>query len=329
MDKVSIIIPVYNVEKYLNKCLDSVMKQTYYNIEIILVDDGSIDSSGEICDSYSYDERIHVYHIKNQGVANARNFGLENSTGKYITFIDGDDWIEPIYVEKLVNTMQKTKSEMVICGAIVELEDGTFIKNQSTAKSGLIPINRYINDILLEKAPGGTVVWNKLYNKSVLIEKFQELSIGEDIVFLISNISNVKKIYFMDEYMYHYVQRNGSARVSSFSEKHLDTIRCANIISKYIYKNHITLRDSADLLQYNYYIGTVTRMLYWGVEKKYEDELIQIKSKLDVLYKNVCKNPNLSKTKRYSYLLYKKGKFLYKLLITIYYNNTLYKVIKK
>ena len=113
---ISIIVPVYNVEKYLSKCIDSIINQTYKNIEIILIDDGSTDSSGAICDKYALvDSRIHVLHIENSGVSNARNVGLNHATGDYIGFVDSDDYIEPNMYELLLEELIADDVDVVQC----------------------------------------------------------------------------------------------------------------------------------------------------------------------------------------------------------------------
>ena len=112
---VSVIIPVYNVSRYLPQCFESVISQTYRNLEIIVIDDGSTDDSGSICDQYAEkDDRIHVIHTDNRGLASARNLGLENVSGKYILFIDSDDWIEPQTIETFIGAALKTEADIVI-----------------------------------------------------------------------------------------------------------------------------------------------------------------------------------------------------------------------
>ena len=116
MSKVSIVIPVYNVEQYLRRCIDSILSQSYADYEMILVDDGSTDTSGQICDEYSGDSRIHVIHKANEGAGAARNTGIEIATGDYITFIDSDDYIAGCYLERMVQTAEQTGSDIVQCG---------------------------------------------------------------------------------------------------------------------------------------------------------------------------------------------------------------------
>ena len=120
--KISVIIPVYNVEDYLSKCLQSVINQTYTNLEIILVDDGSTDNSGEICDEFSEnDNRIKVIHQKNTGVSQARKIGIDVADGKYIGFVDADDWIEPDMYETLINKMKN--SDIIMSGLFFHMND--------------------------------------------------------------------------------------------------------------------------------------------------------------------------------------------------------------
>ena len=127
-DLISVIIPIYNVEKYLNKCIDSIINQTYKNLEIILVDDGSPDNCPQICDEYAKkDNRIKVIHKKNGGVSSARNVGLINSTGNYIGFIDPDDYIEPIMYEKLLKVLKESNTLVSMCG-FYKIKDNKIIK---------------------------------------------------------------------------------------------------------------------------------------------------------------------------------------------------------
>lgn len=146
---ISVIIPVYNVEAYLRECVESVLKQTYQNFEIILVDDGSTDSSGQICDEYaSNDERICVIHQKNNGPSKTRNTGLDNATGKYIYFLDSDDYIESNALELLVNTAESTNADLVFFDAHSFTDDGTEMKQGYVVKGTYNPKSGY--EILTE-----------------------------------------------------------------------------------------------------------------------------------------------------------------------------------
>ena len=121
---VSIVIPIYNVEKYLNECVDSVIVQTYHDLEIILVDDGSTDNSGKLCDEYKkIDDRIKVIHQKNGGLSAARNTGMDSAIGEYLYFLDSDDYIEPQTVERLVDTIEQEKADIVLFDGYVVYTD--------------------------------------------------------------------------------------------------------------------------------------------------------------------------------------------------------------
>ena len=159
---VSVVIPVYNVRRYLQQCLESAIAQTYRNLEIIIIDDGSTDGSGSICDQYAErDGRIHVIHSTNRGLASARNLGLENAQGQLISFLDSDDWIEPHAVETLVRTAQLTGSAIIDARSCAEYI-GKTVHHSAGAKYCYTYRGQ---DILPAFAEGwiDNVVWNKLY----------------------------------------------------------------------------------------------------------------------------------------------------------------------
>lgn len=160
---ISVIVPVYKVEQYLPKCIESIINQTYRDIEILLVDDGTPDNSGKICDEYANkDKRIRVFHKKNGGVADARNFGIINAKGKYITLIDSDDWIEPDMLETMVNLAEKKQAEIVICGFFYEYAKGT-VKSKTIEKDfeGSVDVLK----ALVNNNGITNYVWNKLFRK--------------------------------------------------------------------------------------------------------------------------------------------------------------------
>lgn len=205
--KVSIIIPVYKAEKWLEKCIDSCIQQTYKNIEIILIDDGSPDSSGEICDSYSRaDERVIVIHQENQGVSSARNKGISVSKGEYIIFVDSDDWIKSNMIEELLRVSNCDNGyELVICGYDV-------INNVHKISScSFFEKYECINEILTElstrkKLSMFQTPWNKLYISRVIKDnniRFDEsLKYGEDFSFVLKYIENIHSCTITDNCLY-------------------------------------------------------------------------------------------------------------------------------
>ena len=214
-DLISIIVPCYNVEKYLKQCVDSIIKQSYKNIEIILVDDGSIDSTPEICENLAKaDSRIKVIHKENGGVSIARNIGIENATGKYITFLDSDDWIECETLKTAYDKMTSCDTDLVVWGYVADFvdENGHKTHSHDFKISGVCENGNA--EILTQKHALGLsgYVWNKLYkteiikNNNILFE--QDISFFEDLVFNSTYFCKCKSISFIDFIGNHYMQRN-------------------------------------------------------------------------------------------------------------------------
>ncbi len=177
MELISVIIPVYNQEKYLNKCIDSLLTGTYKNIECIIVDDGSTDNSPELCDEYKKDDRVVVIHKKNGGLSSARKAGFDVSRGQYITFIDSDDYVDKDYVEKLYNALKDNDADICVCGHYRD-DNGTIITNTYPIRDRVIDgnvIEEYVLPVIgkiyapgYDNMPG--YVWGRLYKKECLSE---------------------------------------------------------------------------------------------------------------------------------------------------------------
>lgn len=215
---VSIIVPVYNAEIFLNKCIDSILTQTYRNIELLLIDDESKDNSGKICDEYaSLDKRVRVIHKVNTGVAATRNIGLEEATGEYISFVDSDDYIAPNMLEVLVSKACEYDSDIVMCKYFIdrsgeiscssmryeEVYDG-----EEKIKNGLLYL--YYTDY----HNGLYSLWNKLIKKSVYstnsISFDSTLKRGEDAWFVFQCLKHCSRIDFIPEPLYYYYQNESS-----------------------------------------------------------------------------------------------------------------------
>ena len=181
---VSIIVPVFNVENYIEKCLNSIINQTYKNIEVILVDDGSTDNSGNICDVYSKKYNfIKVFHTKNGGVARARNIGLKNVTGKYITFVDSDDWIKEDYIMYLYSNLIKYNSEISCCNFDYIDENEKIRIDKGEEKVLIFNTFDALENLLYQKELD-TSLWGKLYHRG------SSLYLYSEIFFLIPNGMN-------------------------------------------------------------------------------------------------------------------------------------------
>lgn len=237
---ISIIVPVYNVDGYIDKCLDSLLKQTYRNIEIILIDDGSTDKSADICDSYkSKDNRIVVIHQKNAGVSNARNRGLKTARGQYIIFCDADDWVEDDMIEYLYGLIRISNASIASCGNW--LDDGKSKMAVSCAKNSniILESKEAIKEAHLKKRIN-TFVYAKLYKRNILFNlKFDEnLRVAEDYIFACQAIENSDIVICGTEVKYHYMQRKSSVSNNGYTiefEKGLRAVEKSinNYIKKY------------------------------------------------------------------------------------------------
>ena len=206
MAVISIVVPVYNAKKSLERCIESLLHQTYEQLEIILVDDGSTDGSSEICDWYAEkDQRIVVIHKKNAGVSAARNTGIERATGTYLQFVDSDDYLDLDASEKLVNAMEKNKSEMVICGCVEHRgEEEKVIVPEAVPCQNLSQMGEKFGRIYCSNL--FNIPWNKLFIREKVKETFDTaISLGEDLLFNLAYMENIEKITFLDSSVYHYI----------------------------------------------------------------------------------------------------------------------------
>lgn len=216
---VSIIVPVHNTEKYIRKCVESLIGQTFTDLEVILVDDGSTDSSGEICEKIAKtDNRIHVFHINNSGVAYARNFGLEKSSGEYIMFVDADDYLDSALIETYYLQMQRDNSDIVIGGFLREEEGkqiGAFCIPEETI-SGVEAVKRiYDNEEWFYPA-----CWGKIYRRSIFDKiRFRPLRIGEDADIAMEVFFRASKISCIPYTGYHYVgHKNNTIKSKNYMD---------------------------------------------------------------------------------------------------------------
>lgn len=204
---VSIIVPVYNVEKYIKRCLDSIINQTYKNLEIILIDDGSTDNSGKICDEYAkLDKRIIVKHNTNRGVSFTRNYGINLSKGAYLSFIDPDDYVDLDYIEFLMIPMHEDNYDLVICN-IKHVYTNKIINNDLQVD---ILTNNYYNDFYLLDILRATP-FNKLFKSNIIklfhLKFIENVSYSEDRIFNYNYGNHVRKYKYVNEAMYYYYHR--------------------------------------------------------------------------------------------------------------------------
>lgn len=203
---VSIIVPVYNTEKYLHQCIDSILAQTYTDLEIILVDDGSPDNSGEICDEYvAKDGRVRVFHIENGGVSNARNYALDRMSGDCVMFVDSDDLVKPDYCRIMVDAMQKTDAQIVTClhvsGKTHSVEEFGQLETKNVPyKKVSLDEYRYTNKYKHD------IIWGGLYRADLIDgQRFtKDLFVGEDTLYFAKLLKEARQLTFVDEELYYY-----------------------------------------------------------------------------------------------------------------------------
>lgn len=258
--KVSLIIPVYNVQDYLEKCLDSVEQQTYKEAEIIIVNDGSTDNSPAIIDKYvAKNANFKSYTIKNSGLGGARNIGMTKATGDYVIFLDSDDYIAPDCLEKFVVAAQNNDSDIVVCNFCSVKEDGTVIQylrnNLSNETTSL-----YDSPEILLNLP---CAWAKMYRKSL----FESLSYVarewyEDMRLTPKLYLKANKITFIDDFLFFYVQRAGSIMNNSNVKRNLEIVTAFEDLIAYFKQHNVyeTFKEELEFLViYNITIAAVTR----------------------------------------------------------------------
>ena len=250
MHKISIIIPIYNVEQYLPQCLKSVINQTYQNLEIILVDDGSTDACPQICEDFALkDNRIKLIHKKNGGLSDARNAGLKIATGDFISFVDSDDFLSSRFYETLLQYMLNNDADIVECG-FKEFEDEKDLKKSELLSP--IAAETYETEIalkLLIKDYLQPMVWNKLYRKEVLIDlKFPIGKIHEDVFWTYRAFGNGEKIVKIQDKMYFYRQQANSISGKKYSLKRLDAVDALEERISYMKTNFPKLENLATLV---------------------------------------------------------------------------------
>lgn len=213
--KISVIIPVYNVENYLKKSVDSVLNQTLIDIEVILIDDGSSDNSPSICDDYkAKDSRVKVIHKENAGVSSARNDGLKIATGQFVTFVDSDDFIAPYMYEKMYNSAMKNNADMTICNFVKTDGKGVVNFEEDSSKEEIYDAKGAFELIADFSLPIQVTVWNKIYRKNIVDNLYFDTNkiMAEDLEFLMKAVFKCSKVSYLPIAMYgYYAQREGAA----------------------------------------------------------------------------------------------------------------------
>ena len=312
---ISIIVPVYNVEKYLNRCLESLVKQTYKKIEILLIDDGSTDGSGALCDKWQrLDSRIRVIHKKNGGLASARNTGIQNASGDYFGFVDSDDWISLNMYETLLHLIVEFSADIACCGIqYVSTED---IKSKEIKETLKVYSQEEYAKKFFKISSNETVHYavNKLYKRQVGKSiHYPEGLIDEDVEGFIHALINSKKIVTTNIVMYYYWQNINGISYKWFSNKQLDLLKVWDNVIRICREKKPEWVPYAELNKKRAYFGLLSRLAlnseeedssYHLIERKliyqlkiYERDLLKssIPNNRKVLLFLMCRNYDLTK----------------------------------
>lgn len=280
-DLVSIIIPVYNVEKYINKCVDSCLKQTYENIEIILINDGATDNSPAILDELKkIDKRIKVFHKENGGVSSARNLGIEKSLGKYITFLDADDYLSNDFVDYMVNLLENNNSDFALstnCFTSIN-------QNQLSEKIEILNSLETVSLLLSQKIEVGC--WNKLYKAEIIknnnMRFLTELFYGEGLYFINTYAQFCKKVTVGKKRVYYYRKNNLDSATTKFKyENFVNGEKSLNKIHNELKK---TTKDIERTWKMHYCLFCINAIVGILNNKEYNSKLNDWKNKINIYF---------------------------------------------
>lgn len=294
MDLITIIVPVYNVEQYLSRCIDSLIKQTYKNIEIILVDDGSTDLSGKICNEYANrNKSIKVIHKKNGGLSSARNVGLKNATGKYVGFVDSDDWVTPDMFEYLYHLLKKTNTQVATCSYALVKSGNTYLKKKKIIedmKQGKEILSYYmVNGLncIVSQYP----IWNKLYDIDLFKNiSFPENQIYEDAIPVFKIFSEINSLAISNKVCYFYFQNSKSITRNKLKKRDFDLLK---ISDEWLELSKELQRDDLIKLCYIKKARSYFSLLMKGSIYGYSDEFNNVDEIQTKLLKNLRKNYKL------------------------------------
>ena len=303
---ISVIVPIYKVEEYLDRCIESVVNQTYQNIEIILVDDGSPDDCPHKCDEWAIkDSRIKVIHKINGGLSDARNAGMEIASGGYISFIDSDDYISLDFFETLLSVMEKENSDIVECSVVKFYEDGRFEEYSDDLAVTTFETESALSGLISEN-PFHQHVWNKLYKTQLVKDiPYAVGKFNEDEFWTYQVFGRAQKVSKINKTMYYYYQRSSSIMGGNYSIRRLDALEGKANRQKYIQKEYPALALQAKIDLYNSCI-----FAYQNVLKFMSGEEKQIATKIVKQYSESCRpsffeiNQEKTSSKKYLYLAF-------------------------
>lgn len=311
MPEISIIVPVYKVEKYLRKCIESILNQTFSNFELILVDDGSPDLCGEICEEYAKkDSRIQVIHKANGGLSDARNVGIDNAIGNYIGFIDSDDYIEKDMFETLYNDIKDNNSDIACCGYYICYKN-IKISNNNLDKNLILSREEAIGYIP-QISPGA---WNKLYKREIFDNiRYPLNKLNEDVFILMDIIEKANKIVFNPKPKYFYIQRQNSITKKKFDTRKWDCIKAWENNLNFVkskYPKHIKVIEYKYIGAYLYLLDQLIIM----DRNTVIDEYIKVKKYITKNILKILTNPYIITKRKIALIIFLICPKLYKRIV--------------
>ena len=312
-DLISVIVPVYNVIDYLPKCLDSIINQTYKELEIVLIDDGSIDGSSKVCDQYAKnDKRIKVIHQENAGVAETRNVGLDNSSGKYIIFVDSDDFINCDLVMYLFNDIREKKADISICGYYKIFEDGSkkncYHLNETFIVKGIDKFKYLYNSYsVITVSP-----CLKIYKKELFANlRYKKGRNHEDEIISLDILKKASVISYNIKPLYYYVKRNNSITYQ-FNMKMFDSLDAYELRKKYFQKKRYD--NLYDLNEYYKFCILTNALIMYNISNSNELSTYEYKKLIDAciaLSKSLIKSSYISLNIKCKLMLFLVSKKMY------------------
>lgn len=313
---ISVIVPVYNVEQYLNKCVDSIIDQTYRNIEILLIDDGSTDTSGAICDEYSqrYDN-VKTYHKKNGGLSSARNYGIERAAGEYLGFVDSDDYIHKEMYERLYSLIREYDADLAEC-KLTDVYNGK-VRSAGKETEVVVVNSETAIDYAFKAEIASVAAVDKLYRRSLFDHiRYPEGKTIEDGYVIVDILSECNRVVISSEELYYYVHRKGSITTNAFSKKNLDAIDTYEKNYRIIKDKYPAILDTAKmrLCWANFYV--LDKIIYDNSEENKETK----KKVISFLRKNcgfILRNEQFTKGRKFATAMLMISPKLYKMCVVL------------
>lgn len=313
---ISVIVPIYRVEAYLDRCIESIRSQTYADLQIVLVDDGSPDRCGEICDRYAaIDERIKVIHQKNRGPSGARNAGLETACGEYVCFVDGDDEIDSGMLKSMEHAIRSGACDLVICGYRRLAGEEALPPVKAESRGEALTEEALWEEIFVRL---NNAVWGKLYRRERIGDlRFpEEIFHNEDLIFNLRYLTHCKNGVILDAPYYHYRIRKGSITKSDFRESRFDEIKAKDAALELIKAHRPELLNTAKVYCFRARMNVLRELYADGKEKNYTEKTRACTVYVQEHYAGI--SGDLRRKERIEYRLFRISMPLYRLLTRWY-----------